>query len=418
MFNPKQWLGSLINSPPVDPNSIEILFEKLKSGHIDTRKAITEIEGYSSNSQCIQAIGKKTPLLLKVLGDQKQDEEIASNVLQIFSQLMTDSTQEAICAENCLHFLNDANAIPLLLAILDLHVVGVKYQSAKLLTRCMQLKPVETCAALIQHPHSLGTFVDGTTATPYLRNELLLLLKGVTEKNQEIQKIVAFADAFPKLLAVIDSEGRSNGGIIVQDCLHIINNLLRGNSILVNLFRDASLIPRLLPLIELENDSDIWVLNEDKIENMVTALDTVSLCVTTLNPLDSAKSQNIVQECGILDAVCILALGGVHSPAIRSKYLWTLSDIIRGNLENCAKFRDSTKHQSFQQTKNPQHSVMRLVTIIFESKAYKERRAGLQCVTNYLFNNPDAQIALASSFIPPPVTLSPAPKTNAAEGIR
>jgi hypothetical protein len=44
--------------------------------------------------------------------------------------------------------------------------------------------------------------------------ELLLLLKGVTEKNQEIQKIVAFADAFPKLLAVIDFEGRSNGGII------------------------------------------------------------------------------------------------------------------------------------------------------------------------------------------------------------
>jgi hypothetical protein len=56
MFNPKQWLGSLINAPPVDPNSIEILFEKLKSGHIDTRKAISEVEEYSSNSQCIQVV--------------------------------------------------------------------------------------------------------------------------------------------------------------------------------------------------------------------------------------------------------------------------------------------------------------------------------------------------------------------------
>jgi hypothetical protein len=69
----------------------------------------------------------------------------------------------------------DANAIPLLLAILDIHVVGVKYQSAKLLSRCMQLKPAETCTALIQHPHALGTFVEGTTATPYLRNGILLL---------------------------------------------------------------------------------------------------------------------------------------------------------------------------------------------------------------------------------------------------
>jgi hypothetical protein len=42
---------------------------------------------------------------------------------------------------------------------------------------------------------------------------------------------------------------------------------------------------------------------------------------------------------------------------------------------------DSKKHQSFQQSKNPQHSVSRLVTIIFESKIYKERRAGIQCVT-------------------------------------
>jgi hypothetical protein len=54
MFNPKEWLGSLINSPPVDPNSIEILFEKLKSGHIDTRKAVADIEGFSSSSNCIQ----------------------------------------------------------------------------------------------------------------------------------------------------------------------------------------------------------------------------------------------------------------------------------------------------------------------------------------------------------------------------
>jgi hypothetical protein len=38
----------------------------------------------------IQAIGKKTPLLLKVLGEHKQDEEIASNILQIFSQIMND----------------------------------------------------------------------------------------------------------------------------------------------------------------------------------------------------------------------------------------------------------------------------------------------------------------------------------------
>ena len=55
------------------------------------------------------------------------------------------------------------------------------------------------------------------------------MLISLTENNADIQKIVAFENAFERLLEIIAEEGGLNGGIIVQDCLHLILNLLRYN---------------------------------------------------------------------------------------------------------------------------------------------------------------------------------------------
>lgn len=51
----------------------------------------------------------------------------------------------------------------------------------------------------------------------------------LTESNADLQKIVAFENAFERLLAIIDEEGAVMGGIIVQDCLQLVQNLLRYN---------------------------------------------------------------------------------------------------------------------------------------------------------------------------------------------
>lgn len=61
------------------------------------------------------------------------------------------------------------------------------------------------------------------------RIEGLLLLISLTESNADLQKIVAFENAFERLLAIIDEEGAISGGIIVQDCLQLVQNLLRHN---------------------------------------------------------------------------------------------------------------------------------------------------------------------------------------------
>lgn len=63
-----------------------------------------------------------------------------------------------------------------------------------------------------------------------VRNETLLVLIALTDGNPEIQKLVAFENAFEVLFAIIEQEGGVDGGIVVQDCLQLLGNLLRYNS--------------------------------------------------------------------------------------------------------------------------------------------------------------------------------------------
>ena len=60
--------------------------------------------------------------------------------------------------------------------------------------------------------------------------ETLLVLIALTDGNPEIQKLVAFENAFEILFAIIEQEGSVDGGIVVQDCLQLLGNLLRYNS--------------------------------------------------------------------------------------------------------------------------------------------------------------------------------------------
>jgi intracellular protein transport protein USO1 len=60
--------------------------------------------------------------------------------------------------------------------------------------------------------------------------ETLLVLIGLTDGNPEIQKLVAFENAFEILFVIIEQEGGVDGGIVVQDCLQLLANLLRYNS--------------------------------------------------------------------------------------------------------------------------------------------------------------------------------------------
>jgi hypothetical protein len=86
-----------------------------------------------------------------------------------------------------------------------------------------------------QHvPSGCGVSDSGTLL------QALLLLIQLTKGNANIQKIVAFENAFDRLFDVITEEGYSDGGIVVEDCLLLMLNLLRNNTSNQNFFKEGT----------------------------------------------------------------------------------------------------------------------------------------------------------------------------------
>ena len=59
--------------------------------------------------------------------------------------------------------------------------------------------------------------------------EAVLLIIHITAGHTDIQKSVTFSDAFERIFAIVELEGGVDGGIVVQDCLHLLSNLLSAN---------------------------------------------------------------------------------------------------------------------------------------------------------------------------------------------
>ena len=113
-----------------------------------------------------------------------------------------------------------------------------------------------------------------------LRNDGLILLFKLTKGNANLQKIVAFENAFDKLVDIIEAEGYSDGGIVVEDCLRLMLNLLRNNPSNQIFFKEGSYITRVSPFLQIgeaaEENQTGW--SAQKVSNMLHMLQVKMSC--------------------------------------------------------------------------------------------------------------------------------------------
>ena len=80
--------------------------------------------------------------------------------------------------------------------------------------------------------------------------EDLQLLIALTPSSTELQKLVAFENAFDRIFTIIHTEGSlSHGGVAVEDCLSLLANLLRANSSNQSSFRETGFVARSAELL-------------------------------------------------------------------------------------------------------------------------------------------------------------------------
>jgi hypothetical protein len=246
----------------------------------------------------------------------------------------------------------------------------------------------------------------------------------LTKSNQEIQKIVAFEGAFEILLSIIHEEGLNDGGIIVQDCLSLIYNLLKNNvsnqvkfsrqkkippkiiffsHFFQNYFRETSCISKLPGLLKL-GSSDMWIMTDDKRDIVVLTLEIVSQLVSGNNP-STHTNQSVLIKNNILTLMCPIALGRINSPIIRIRSLITLADILHGNKDACSQFSGMLVSLESPQSSSdgtPVSVLSRLLVVILNSTDLQERTAALRVFKYFLQENEEGQMALASTLTPSP----------------
>ena len=244
---------------------------------------------------------------------------------------------------------------------------------------------------------------------PFVRNECLLLMIGLCQQNEELQKLSVFESAFETLFKIVKEEGGNQGGIVVKDALQFMKTLLKGNKLNIIQFREIGGLRELLPLLDLE-PSDMWMMTDDKEHILVFTLQVIRHLLP-LNSAEIKQSQIAMHKLKGSERILNLALGRIMSLRVRVAAIQVLGDLLvdpSGSVDHPVRswLATATLQVSRSEAEGSGSvqvsALQRLATVLLESQEMDERLACLTVFRSYLHANNEGQMALATTFTPSP----------------
>ncbi|XP_034715142.1 general vesicular transport factor p115 isoform X4 [Etheostoma cragini] len=293
-------------------------------------------------------------------------------------------------------FVQDSEHVTLLLALLEEFDFHVRWPGVKLLTALLKNQCVQVQGIILVSPMGVSRLMDLLAdSREVIRNDGLLLLQQLTKSNAAIQKIVAFENAFERLLDIITEEGSSDGGIVVEDCLLLLVNLLKNNSSNQNFFKEGSYIQRMKPWFEVGDDNSGW--SAQKVTNLHLMLQLVRVMVSPVNsPGATASCQKSMYQCGLLQQLCTILMATGVPADILTETINTVSEVIRGLQANQDYFA------SVNAPSNPPRPaiVVLLMSMVNERQPFVLRCAVLYCFQCFLYKNQKGQGEIVATLLP------------------
>ncbi|KAJ2995360.1 hypothetical protein HDV02_000862 [Globomyces sp. JEL0801] len=311
--------------------TIDKLCDRLRDATLleDRRSAVQGLRALARDWQLL--VGTKAiPAFITVLRNDRMDVEIIKLTLETLNILCSVTGEDINLASQLTEiFIKDSSNITLILDILAELDFYVRFNSVQLLTTLFGNVGSALHEGILTSPLGISRLIDLLDdRREIIRNDGLLLLISLTEKNADIQKIVAFENAFERLFTIIFDEGTIDGGIIVQDCLQLMQNLLRHNASNQNLFRETSCIkqvPKLLvsrfehPNGEVKEVSlcDISEWSEQKTQNTIFVLELIKVLVEGVNQ-NTVVNQNLLGQSNIIRTLFETSMAKVVPNEVRN----------------------------------------------------------------------------------------------------
>merc|ERR1719402_808703 len=289
--------------------------------------------------------------LMNVLKTDGSDTEIISYVLDTlcnicspedFDEEVVDDSREDITGVGegfSEMFLKQKENIGLVLQCVEEFDFKIRRPAVQLLSDLLTNCPREVQQQGLDSHVGVSRLMDVLSETrEVLRNDALILLFKVTKGNANLQKIVAFENAFDKLFEIMEAEGWTDGGIVVEDCLRLLLNLLRNNPSNQTFFKEGSYINRIKPGLDvIETDDQGW--DAQKVANMLHILQLIRTLVSPSNPNQITSScQQATNTSGVMDQLTAILLASGIPADVLTETINTLAEVIRGDNNNQEKF--------------------------------------------------------------------------------
>ena len=235
-----------------------------------------------------EALGYALDTLANICSPEEFEEEVVETRPARTKRSTSTEKQYGCIGEQFTEiFLKRHSNVQLVLDTLEEYDFKIRRPAIKLLTNLLVSKPRLMQEIIMNSQMGVSRLTDVLDdSREVLRNDALLLLIQLTKGHANLQKIIAFENAFDKLCYIIEMEGYSDGGIVVEDCLKLMLNLLRNNASNQTFFREGSYIQRISLFFDLNLDEEElevgWA--AQKVSNMLYMLSVVRTLVSPSNP--------------------------------------------------------------------------------------------------------------------------------------
>uniref|UniRef100_A0AAG5CW97 General vesicular transport factor p115 n=1 Tax=Anopheles atroparvus TaxID=41427 RepID=A0AAG5CW97_ANOAO len=395
------------NQAPSGAETVELLVERVTSSTLldDRRDACRALKALSKKYRIEVGIGMNA--MLQVLETDRSDCEIIGYCLDTLCNVTSPEQFEEeednpnvtpnIGEQFTEIFIKNSENVCLVLSCLEEYDFRVRWAAIKLLTNVLANRPKEIQEIVLVSPMGVSKMMDLLIdSREVIRNDALLLMIQMTKGNGNIQKIVAFENAFDRLLDVIKEEGCSDGGIVVEDCLILMLNLLKNNPSNQQFFKEGSYIQRLAPMLELSPEQDQTGMSPQKVSNLHCMLQVVRSLVCPSNPQQVIGScQKAIRSSGLLAAICNIIMTSGVPPDLLIETINTIAEVIRGDSQNQDYF-----NSVIAPCDQPLSAiVLLLMSMVNEKQPLSLRCAVLYCFQSYLYRNEGGQTSLVKTLL-------------------
>ncbi|KNE71605.1 hypothetical protein AMAG_16167 [Allomyces macrogynus ATCC 38327] len=425
------WISMLVGSDPAsgdgaapDPrDTIALLSNRLQHATLmdDRRAALKSLRGLARDYKPLVAQHAAAALLTS-LHDNRHDLDMARDALEAIASILTINPgkpeETPIVTQVAEDMANDPSHVTILLDLLTEDDFHVRYDTLHLLALLYGAKPTKVIEGLLADPTGMARLMDLLDDTrDAIRTEAVSVLVALTTSNHDVQKIVAFQNAFDRIFTLVFDEHVEP--VTAQDALQLLYHLVRTNAANQTLFRETAGSVRnfLICLAQFLPPTDATSVSWTA---MQVATCTLLLDITRALVIPGAASTRAMQAhlhaAGAMGTLLHMSLANAVPAGIQALALMALGEAMRGYEVAQGVFADSmvTVHGASKS------ALLVLVGLAVagvppmgahESGAEEQRlvlqdaevrAAALYAVQCFLHDNDHGQLSLAMAIVNPP----------------